>query len=824
MKTIYLYLFIICILIFEVKTSVHIPNVQMIEKFMTLNNSVLNNESYNPYVDLSTPEIIRMEGYPSEGHTISTEDGYLLTLHRIPGKLKSHPILLQHGLLSSSADWVLTGPRKSLAFILADYGYDVWLGNFRGNTYSRAHKSLSPNDAKFWDFSWHEMGIYDLPAMISYITNLKQSNLTYIGHSMGTTSFYVMSRLRSDIASKVQMMFSLAPVAYMKHIKSPLRLLAPFARDLKSVIHFLGEDEFLPHDKLTKYFAKYGCDIDNLEHKMCSNILFAIFGFDKSQFNYSLIPVIFGHVPAGASVKTIVHFAQEIQSGKFQQFDYGPEQNLKIYNSTEPPNYDTSKISVPIILFYANNDWCASVKDVLRLYSELNNVIDIYKIPYTQFNHMDFLWAIEAPNFVYSKILRAMKDIIKMRLIFVYFCTIYILVNFVECLEDISINNEVLDMFELSNYIDFNGKHNPDVDLNTEQLITKYGYPSETHIVVTEDYYLLTLHRIRGKPNSHPVLVQHGLLASSADWVIPGPKKGLAYLLADDGYDVWLGNFRGNTYSRAHQNLSPNDAKFWDFSWHEMGIYDLPAMITYITNLKQSNLTYIGHSMGSTAFYVMSTMRSDLTSRIKMMFSLGPAIYLSQMKSPARYFAPFSNNLQFLTRLFGQNEFLPQSSVIKFLVKYGCDLSSLGTAVCSNIVFLLAGFDKAQMNTTLLPVILSHAPAGASTKTLIHFLQEVKSAKFRQFDYGTKKNRQMYNSIIPPEYNISTITVPIALYYGSNDWFINVKDLFKVSKELKNVIDVYKVPFEKFNHVDFMWAVDAPKLVYSRILRTMKGD
>ncbi|KAI4495300.1 hypothetical protein M0804_001501 [Polistes exclamans] len=407
MKTIYL--FIICTLIFEVKTLVFIPKIQMIEKFRTLTHRVLNNESYNPYVDLNTPEIIQKEGYPSEAHTISTEDGYLLTLHRISGKFKSHPILLQHGLLASSTDWVLTGPRKSLAFILADYGYDVWLGNFRGNTYSRAHKNLSTNDAKFWDFSWHEMGIYDLPAMISYITNLKKSNLTYIGHSMGTTAFYVMSTLRSDIASRVQMMFSLAPVAYMEHIKSPLRLLAPFAHDLKSIIHILGKDEFLPHNKLIEYFAKYGCDIDNLEHEICSNIIFAFSGFDKSQFNYSLIPVIFGHVPAGASVKTVVHYAQEIQSGKFQQFDYGLEQNLKIYNSVEPPNYDTSKISVPIILYYANNDWCASVKDVQRLSSELNNVIDLYKIPYTQFNHVDFLWAIQAPKLVYSKILRAMK-------------------------------------------------------------------------------------------------------------------------------------------------------------------------------------------------------------------------------------------------------------------------------------------------------------------------------------------------------------------------------------------------------------------------------
>ncbi|XP_015184618.1 PREDICTED: lipase 3-like, partial [Polistes dominula] len=105
-----------------------------------------------------------------------------------------------------------------LAFDLADNGFDVWIGNFRGNVNTKAHVNKSTADPTFWEFCFHELGIYDLPAMISYITNVKQSNLTYIGHSMGTTSFYVMSSLRSDIASKVQMMFSLAPVAYMGHL------------------------------------------------------------------------------------------------------------------------------------------------------------------------------------------------------------------------------------------------------------------------------------------------------------------------------------------------------------------------------------------------------------------------------------------------------------------------------------------------------------------------------------------------------------------------------------------------------------------------------
>lgn len=83
--------------------------------------------------------------------------------------------------------------------------------------------------------SYNKMGIYDLPAMITFITNMTLQPLhTYIGHSMGTTTFYVMASKRPEIAQMVKMMISLAPVASIKsHIKNPLTYTAPFWREIK---------------------------------------------------------------------------------------------------------------------------------------------------------------------------------------------------------------------------------------------------------------------------------------------------------------------------------------------------------------------------------------------------------------------------------------------------------------------------------------------------------------------------------------------------------------------------------------------------------------
>ena len=80
------------------------------------------------------------------------------------------------------------------------------------------------------NFSWDEHGKYDIPAMIEHIiTSTNQEKIFYLGHSMGTTGFMVTANERPDIMEKVHMASLLAPVAFVDHMKSPIRYLANYA-------------------------------------------------------------------------------------------------------------------------------------------------------------------------------------------------------------------------------------------------------------------------------------------------------------------------------------------------------------------------------------------------------------------------------------------------------------------------------------------------------------------------------------------------------------------------------------------------------------------
>ncbi|TMW54873.1 hypothetical protein DOY81_000106 [Sarcophaga bullata] len=364
------------------------------------------------------------------------------------------------------------------------------------------------------------------------------------------------------------------------------------------------------------------------------------------------------------------------------------------------------------------------------------------------------------------------------------------------------------------------------------ERILNDGYPMERHTVTTDDNYILTIHRIPYSPklkNSNArkpvVFLMHGMLSSSSDWVLMGPNKALAYILSDAGYDVWMGNARGNTYSKKHKYWPTYWQIFWNFSWHEIGLYDVPNMIDYVLQKTGENqLQYVGHSQGTTVYLVMMSEKPKYNEKIKSAHLLGPAAYMGNMKSPlTRAFAPILGQPNAIVELCGSMEFMPSNKFKQDLGIEMCQANSPYVEMCANEIFLIGGYDSEQLDRDLLEHIKATSSAGASVNQNIHFCQEHNSNKFRKFDYSVVRNPYEYNgALFPPDYKLKNAWAPIMLYYGANDWMCDVRDVLKLRDQLPNMKLDYLVPFKNWAHLDFIWGTEAKKYVYDKVLEQMK--
>jgi len=357
-----------------------------------------------PEMKLTTPQLIHYWGYPVESHQATTKDGYVLTLFRIPGgknvgvKRSKHRgvFLLQHALMSSSADWVINLPHQSLGFVLADQGYDVWLGNVRGNRYCKRHTHIKVDSAEFWDFSVDEHASIDFPTMVEFV--LKETNrsqLYYVGHSQGTLMSFAGLSQNVQLQSKIKVNFALGPITRMEHVNSAVRFIAGWRSKMKLMWNLFHTHEFFPSERGTGKFCWWFPDI-------CSKMMGVISGWDNTFLNKTRLPIYLAHTPAGTSTKNMLQWLQFVNTKLCSMFDYGYWGNMKHYGYLHPPEYDTTTIHTPTVLISGTMDTLSSVEDAKWTRSHLANVVAHYEI--LGYNHMDFIWGMNAGDVLYRRI------------------------------------------------------------------------------------------------------------------------------------------------------------------------------------------------------------------------------------------------------------------------------------------------------------------------------------------------------------------------------------------------------------------------------------
>lgn len=372
---------------------------------------------------------------------------------------------------------------------------------------------------------------------------------------------------------------------------------------------------------------------------------------------------------------------------------------------------------------------------------------------------------------------------------------------------------------------------NGDASKTVPDFVHEHGLNFEEHKVVTEDGYVLSLWRInRGK--GAPLVLQHGVLDTAYTFLLAGPTRCPAFYFAKKGYDVWMPNSRGQTYSLEHKKgykwYLPF-SKFWDFTFYDMARYDFSAIIEYVKKTTGSQkVSYVGHSQGTTTYILKASLDPEyIDKNINVFVALGPALYINPQNSRAADLVANKVRLFDWMYSFNFNYFwvLPEW-VLKLTEPFCRSFPELYHGI---VPFIGGETKRLNFDLRRWPSLCTKMPGGTSTKNLVHWLQIIRAGgKFQMFDYGATRNVEVYGQETPKEYDLSglkKINVPTLVVSGSNDALITDESVRKVMAALSNgkngqVLELIKL--DDYAHMDFIWGKDCIKKLYPHVDRFIK--
>lgn len=97
-------------------------------------------------------------------------------------------------------------------------------------------------------------------------------------------------------------------------------------------------------------------------------------------------------------------------AGRFCQYDYGKQLNLRVYGSKQPPDYNMTKVTVPVAYFYSKHDAVVAKEDQVHSLNLFQNIVDSYEIPYKNLTHIGFLLANDIAHLAYERAIELMEN------------------------------------------------------------------------------------------------------------------------------------------------------------------------------------------------------------------------------------------------------------------------------------------------------------------------------------------------------------------------------------------------------------------------------
>ncbi|KAK9374295.1 Alpha/Beta hydrolase protein [Lipomyces chichibuensis] len=357
-------------------------------------------------------DICEIYGYRVEEHIVKTTDGYLLGVHRIYQSKrevanevlpKGKPIVyLHHGLLMNSEVWVcLTDPKRCLPFLLVERGYDVWLGNNRGNKYSKKHVFLQSTESAFWNFSMDEFALYDIPDTIDYILSTTcQKNLAYIGFSQGSAQAFAALSLHPGLNDKVKVFVALAPAMAPGGLS--IGIVDALIKASPTIMFFFFGRKAILSSAIFWQSIMY----PPLFVRLIDRSLIFLFNWHGKHISFHQKVAAYAHLYSFASVKTVVHWFQIMRHSCFQMFDDEPSSPVRLYGQAfyKVAQFPTRNIRSPIYLMYGTAD---SLVDIDAMLKELPR--HAVAIPVEDHEHLDIIWGKDVQKIVIPQVLNVLE-------------------------------------------------------------------------------------------------------------------------------------------------------------------------------------------------------------------------------------------------------------------------------------------------------------------------------------------------------------------------------------------------------------------------------
>jgi len=363
-----------------------------------------------------------------------------------------------------------------------------------------------------------------------------------------------------------------------------------------------------------------------------------------------------------------------------------------------------------------------------------------------------------------------------------------------------------------------------------DELVSKCGYNCSEFEVQTKDDYILKLYRIQPKlqnmtqiykqrsTKKHSVVLLHDLLADASSWMCNKNPQSLPFMLVQSNYDVWLAESRGARNSQRHATLdSTLDDKYWKFSFTDMGEKDFPAIVDKV--LEETNkekLHWIGHSQGSLVCMTGLSEKPSFNNKVASLHGIGAVFKMGN----------FSDSVKMASNLF-KNTFSASSRGGQFTMK-----TPISDFIWNSLNLVSKEISKTSVNGLLKSAGLEIEDyfgndfyclanlSGTSLHNLLHYTQCIDNNETRKLDFGENENLLLYNNIKPPLYDLSKVTCPTYLYFGTKDLLVPEQNIKYLTNNLTQLNQTQLI--QDFDHYSYIWNKNAPQLLYKTLIENLQ--